>query len=182
VRRALPLLLQHLHARVLLDAPCGDFHWMDRVRLGVETYIGVDLLEGLILRNRERHAAPGREFLALDLLNDPLPTADVVLCRDCLVHLSHDDALRVLHNFVDSGSRYVLTTTFPGRGENRDVRTGEWRPLNLQVAPFSLPSPLAVINEKCTECSGYFKDKSLGLWRLADVRLAMLRTRETASA
>ncbi|MBP2302790.1 capsular polysaccharide synthesis protein [Azospirillum picis] len=176
VRRALPLLLQHLHARVLLDVPCGDFHWMDRVRLGIETYIGVDPLESLILRNRERHMAPDREFLALDLIGDPLPTADVVLCRDCLVHLSHDDALRVLRNIVDSRSRYVLITTFPDRRENRDVRTGTWRPLNLQAAPFSLPPPLAVINEKCTESCGCFVDKSLGLWRLADVGLALFQS------
>ena len=181
LRRRLPLLLQHLDARVLLDAPCGDFHWMAQVRLGVDGYIGVDLLEGLIRRNRERHSAPGRRFLALNLMEDPLPKADVVLCRDCLGHLAYEDIVRILSNFIASGSRYLLTTTFPSRRQNADIRTGQWRPLNLQAAPFSLPTPLHLINEKCSESSGAFKDKSLGLWRLADLSLDGLRRRGGAN-
>jgi hypothetical protein len=171
IRGQLPLLLEHLNASVLLDAPCGDFHWMAKVRLGVETYIGVDLLEDQIRRNSERHAAPGRSFLALNILEDRLPRADVVLCRDCLGHLPCDDIVRVLRNFVATGSRYLLTTTFPGRSSNTDIRSGQWRPLNLQIPPFSLPTPLQILNEKCSESAGAFKDKSLGLWRLADVPL-----------
>src|SRR5262249_38238518 len=38
IRQRLPLLLQELGTRVLLDAPCGDFHWLSKVRLGVDTY------------------------------------------------------------------------------------------------------------------------------------------------
>jgi len=171
LRRRLPLLLQSLDVSVLLDAPCGDFHWMAEVSLGVDAYIGIDLLENLIQRNREIYSAPGRYFLALNFLEDRLPKADIVLCRDCLGHFSCDDITRALRNFAASGSRYLLTTTFPARAKNADIRTGEWRPLNLQAAPFSLPPPLKMIDEKCTESGGAFEDKSLGLWRLADVPL-----------
>jgi hypothetical protein len=171
IRRRLPLLLQHLAVSVLLDAPCGDFHWMAEVSLGVDTYIGIDLLEDLIQRNREKYSAPDRHFLELNLLEDGLPKADLVLCRDCLGHLSYEEIWRALGNFVASGSRYLLTTTFPGRTKNADIRTGGWRPVNLQAVPFSLPTPLMIMDEKCTESGGAFKDKSLGLWRLADVRL-----------
>lgn len=174
IRRQLPLLLQSLDARVFLDAPCGDFHWMAKVCLGVESYIGVDLLEDQIRRNCERHMAPGRQFLARNILADPLPKADVVLCRDCLGHFSSSDIMRALRTFVASGSRYLLTTTFPGRSTNADIKTGQWRPLNLQARPFLLPAPLQIINEKCSESSGAFSDKSLGLWRLADLPLPEL--------
>jgi hypothetical protein len=170
IRQLLPLLLQELGTRVLLDAPCGDFHWLSKVRLGVDAYIGIDLLEELIRRNRETYGAPGRHFLALNFLGERVPSADVVLCRDCLGHLSYKDIVLALSNFAASGSRHLLTTTFPGRARNADICTGEWRPLNLQAAPFSLPPPLKLINEKCTEGGGAFKDKSLGLWRLADIQ------------
>jgi hypothetical protein len=155
----------------LLDAPCGDFNWMAAVKTGVADYTGIDLLETLIQRNRERHAAPGRQFLALNIVEDKLPQADVIFCRDFLGHMCTADIFRILRNFIASGSRYLLTTTFPGRPAAPDIANGEWRALNLQAAPFSLPPPLYVINEKCSECCGAFADKSLGLWRLNDVKL-----------
>src|SRR5205823_14103228 len=49
-------LLQRLDARKLLDAPCGDFNWMDRVADRVESYVGIDIVDALIARNAQLHA------------------------------------------------------------------------------------------------------------------------------
>jgi hypothetical protein len=46
-----------------------------------------------------------------DLTRDPLPKVDLVLCRDCLVHLSFDDIYESLDNLRRSGSMLLLTTT-----------------------------------------------------------------------
>ena len=86
------------------------------------------------------------------------------------MHLNFADVKKVLNNFKRSGSRYLLTTTFPGHNVNRDlVGKDIWRTLNLQVAPFNLPAPLRLINEMCSEGNGAYVDKSLGLWRLSDI-------------
>jgi SAM-dependent methyltransferase len=169
IRHEIPRLLRALGARSLLDAPCGDFHWMRHVDLGGLHYTGVDIVEALIADNRAHFAAAGREFLCRDLARDPLPAADVVLCRDCLVHLTFHEARRILLNFRHSGSRYLLATTFPDRSRNTDLVWREiWRPLNLERPPFNLPGPLRLINENCTEDGGAYADKCLGLWRLDD--------------
>ena len=97
--------------------------------------------------------------------------ADLILCRDCLGHLPLHDVFRALRQFQQSESRYLLTTTFPGKRTNRDLDAGEWQPLNLEAPPFSFPPTLRVINEKCSEGNGTFADKSLGLWRLSDLHL-----------
>jgi hypothetical protein len=169
LRRELPPLLRRLGARVLLDAPCGDFHWMKTVDLGGCAYIGIDLLPDVIRRNVQRYANPQRRFATGNLLDGPLPPADVVLCRDCLVHLPDADVVCALRQIVASGSAHLLATTFPGRPQQPDVRVGGWRPLNLQAPPFSLPPPLLIIDERCSEGGGAFRDKSLGLWRVADL-------------
>jgi hypothetical protein len=169
LRERLPQLLEDLGVRSLLDAPCGDFHWMSRVRLGLDDYVGVDLLPELVERNQRRHGRPRRRFACLDIRRDPLPEATAILSRDCLVHLPFEDAFRALRNFKRSQSRYLLATTFPGREENRDTSRGEWRPLNLERAPFHFPKPLRVVNERCSEAAGAYGDKSLAVWRLADV-------------
>lgn len=168
----LPLLLRRLGVRSVLDIPCGDFEWMKRVDLAGIEYIGADIVAPLIDANRRRHARDGVEFRVLDLTRDRLPAADLVLCRDCLVHLSFAQAQQALANISASGARYLLTTTFTGRFENADIPTGKWRALNLQRPPFNLPPPLELINEHCTEKDGRYADKSLGLWPVVALRQA----------
>lgn len=169
IRRRLPLLLADLQVESLLDLPCGDFNWMQHVRLGAIDYIGGDLLPHLVERNQRRFGAPRRRFFQLDLLDGPLPRADIVLCRDCLVHFSFADIARALQNIKRSGAAYLLTTTFTGRAANADIPSGEWRPLNLEQPPFSFPPPLRLIVERCTEAGGQYGDKSLACWRLSDL-------------
>ena len=171
IRRRLPLALQHLGVRALLDAPCGDFNWMKTLALDLEEYVGVDVVGEIVELNRARHGAPGRRFVQLDLTADPLPRADLILCRDCLGHFAYRDIVRALANFKRSGSRLLMTTTFPAARANIEIVTGDWRPLNLELPPFNLPSPLMVIDEQCTEAEGRYADKSLGVWRLQDLPL-----------
>ncbi|MHB1559265.1 MAG: class I SAM-dependent methyltransferase [Isosphaeraceae bacterium] len=176
--QALPSLLKKFGVATLLDIPCGDFHWMKDVDLGGGKYIGADLVSELIDRCRERYGSESRQFCTLDLTESPLPDGDMILCRDCLVHLSFRDAMRALDNICGSKLTYLLTTTFPRQGPNRDIVTGEWRPLNLELPPFRFPSPLALVNECDAAQNGVFSDKALGLWRVADVAAA-LRGRRT---
>jgi hypothetical protein len=169
VRAELPGLLREIETKSLLDAPCGDFNWMSKVHIGDIKYIGVDIVADLIEHNQEHFSSENRTFLHRNIATDPLPRADVILCRDCLVHLSFADISAVLHNFQASGSGYLLTTTFVNRHENLDIRTGEWRPLNLEVEPFNFSKPIRLINEYCADSHGQYKDKHLGLWKLADM-------------
>ena len=150
-----------------LVALLKHFNWAGPVADAVEQYIGLDVVSDLIVRNQHASAGLRRRFMRADLTADPLPQADVILCRDCLVHFSFQDIVRALHNFQHSGSRYVLTTTFIGRGANDDIATGAWRPLDLQAPPFALTLPLAVVDEKCMHTGGIYRDKRLALWTLA---------------
>jgi hypothetical protein len=188
LRAELPRLVAELGVRSFLDAPCGDYFWMSRVDLNVESYLGVDVVPEVVSRNRSRFAGPGRDFRVLDIVRDPIPQADLIFSRDCLVHLSDDNVHRALDNFRRSGATYLATTTFVGRTENaEDIIAGGWRPLNLSLPPFDLPQPFRLIDEQCTEVYRYneagvkvsgdeeayeerrFSDKAVGVWRLADV-------------
>jgi hypothetical protein len=169
VRARLPAALRELETRVLLDAPCGDFTWMEQVDLGEIAYIGGDIVPTIVAENRRRYSTADRNFVALDLTRDTLPDADVLLCRDCLVHLSYANIRAVLGNVARSRIRFVLMTSFPGRGDNRDIEDGDWRPLDFGAAPFDFPAPRLTIVEECQEENGAYADKSLVAWSVSDI-------------
>ncbi len=166
IRRTLPELVHQLSVKTFLDLPCGDFNWMSRVDLGVDQYIGGDIISEIINQNRSEFGDEMHHFQVLDITNDPLPDADLLLCRDCLVHLSNTDIHNALDNIRNCNITYLLTTTFTDCEENTNIVTGDWRIINLERPPFNLPEPMLMINEHCTEGNGTYSDKSLGLWKL----------------
>jgi hypothetical protein len=167
IREALPALVRAYGVTTILDAPCGDYYWMNTVDLKVQRYIGADIVPELIQANQSRYGSTNVSFVTRDITSEDLPQVDLILCRDCLVHLKLEHAIGAIENFRRSKSRYLLTTTYPGLLQrNADLFiTGDWRPLDLQLPPFSLPPPDQLLIEGCTEVSDY-KEKSLGLWRL----------------
>jgi hypothetical protein len=146
---------------------------MSRLQCEGLSYVGGDIVSAVVERNQRLFGGAGRAFVKLDLMRDPLPAADLLLCRDCLVHLSCTDIQTALRNVVRAPIRYLLTTTFPRCERNEDIVTGDWRLLNLQLPPFSFPPPERLIAEGCTEGDGRFGDKSLGLWRMSEIALAV---------
>jgi hypothetical protein len=168
IRETLLVLIRELGVRTMLDVPCGDFHWMQRVDLDVD-YIGADVVVDLIEANQANFGSDRRRFQVVNIADDDLPRVDLVFCRDLLVHFSFADALRAIANLKRSGSTWLLTTTFTDRSDHCDIATGQWRAINLQIPPFNFPAPLRMINENCTEFGTDWADKSLGLWRLADL-------------
>ena len=170
VLRELPRLCRELGVASMLDIPCGDFGWMRHVSLEGIRYVGGDIVAELIQQNIVRYRRPNIDFARLNIIVDRLPKADLIVCRDCLIHLSTKDVFGALQNICTSESRYLLTTTFPSRRANGDIATGQWRPINLQAPPFHFPQPLRLIDEEYEAEAGAYRDKSLGLWEVEQVR------------
>jgi hypothetical protein len=69
---------------------------------------------------------------------------------------------------LETGARYLLAGTFVGRTENPPIVLGDWRPLNMQLPPLSMPPPADWLVETVSE-PGY-EDKRLALWDLHALR------------
>ena len=174
IREKLPELFDRLEARKLLDAPCGDYNWLNTIQWHTPIeYVGGDIVDDLIARNQREFATDTRNFQTINIIRDPLPAADVWLCRDCLFHLSVDDIVGAIQNFLASDIRYLLTSTHHLCEENRDIATGDFRLLNLELPPYSFGSPM----ESMDDWIEGFPPRKLALWerstlaeRLADNR------------
>jgi hypothetical protein len=150
LRQHLPALLEQFNITSVLDAPCGDFNWM---RLVVEAtairYLGADVVADIVSSNR-RFESDRVAFVSLDITADALPKADLMICRDCLFHLSYAATRAFLENFVRADIPYLLTTTHknPKRFVNRDIATGGFRRMDLFSSPYNLdPEPLMRIDD-----------------------------------
>ena len=169
LRAELQQLFQELSIQSILDIPCGDFVWMNQMNLSGIQYTGADIVEALITENRQRYEAPNLWFECLDLTSSTLPKADLVICRDCLVHLSFNHIRAALKNIKNSGSTWLLCTSFVENQFNYNIADGLWRTLNMQKAPFQFPKPLRIIGDNHLLENSVFSDKTLCLWRLSDL-------------
>lgn len=167
--KEIPILLNKLNINTFLDIPCGDFNWAQHLNLGDCNYIGGDIVDDLIANNTNRFAKDKVTFKVINLVEDIIPEAELLMSRDCFVHLSYENIFKAVKNIKSSNCTYFLATTFTKRTINFNTVNGHWRTLNLEIEPFNFPKPLYLINENCTEKNGRYNDKSLGLWKIVDL-------------
>jgi hypothetical protein len=163
----LPKLFREFNIQSMLDIPCGDFYWMRKVDLSGVQYTGADIVEALVEQNNAKYKRENVSFKHLDLVSSPLPKVDLIFTRDCLVHLSEDLVKGAIENIKKSGSKYLLTTIFTNTRQNENIVTGNWRPLNLCIAPFNFPPPIKTIRDTALQPTEPFGDKVMALWEIA---------------
>lgn len=112
VRSELPKLIKKYAITSMLDVPCGDWYWMQHIDLTGVDYTGADIVDGLISADNNRFGGKQIKFVVLDMVQDDLPMVDLIFCRDCLIHLTLEDGRKAIQHFKDSGSKWLLTTTY----------------------------------------------------------------------
>ena len=172
IREKLPILFKEFSIGSIFDAPCGDFHWMQLVDLKGISYIGGEIVQPLVNLLNKKFSSRDLVFLQFDITQSVFPKSDLVLNRDCLFHLSYQDILLTLENFLESGSKYFLSTSYDDdkRFLNSDIRSGGFRPIDLFSQPFSFPRDfLFQISENG---EGTLPPRSLYLWDREQVTIA----------
>jgi len=147
LRNKLPQVFAALSINTVFDAPCGDFGWMRHVVEETDIdYIGGDIVLPLVNSLNTQFRSPNVLFMHIDLTQGTFPRADMMICRDCLYHLSYSDTRKVLENFIASEIPYLLTTTQAraSGSENKDIRTGDYRLIDLFAAPYGFPKDVAL--------------------------------------
>jgi hypothetical protein len=163
VRAALEAFIVEHGVTSILDVPCGDFNWMRHVAMNIP-YTGGDIVEAMILRNREMYGRKDRTFEVIDLTRTTLARCGLVFTRDCLNHLSIPDIRLAIGNIRASGAEFLAVTQFPQQTVNRAQETGFiYRELNFQLPPFNWPAPFAIFSERS------HPGKHIAFWKTASL-------------
>jgi SAM-dependent methyltransferase len=162
---AIQSVMAEIGANSLVDVGCGDWNWMRHQNIKVD-YTGVDIVPDVILQNQQ-YSRVNVRFEVLNAINEPPPPADMALAREVIFHLSFSDGKAMLRNLATS-TDYVCATTNADVLFNSDIRTGDFRSLNLMKHPFNLPRPIALIDDMAVS-HGRF----LAVWPKTSVLMAL---------
>jgi SAM-dependent methyltransferase len=162
----LPELLRISGIEHMVDIGCGNFSWLRRINISGVSYLGIDIVSAIVTSNRGAYSGPNVKFREMDLISSKLPLADLIFCRDVMVHFPDDLIVASIQNIKRSGSTYLLATTFPDIRETPSCNLGEWRPVNLCDSKFGLPEPSDLIEESRGDTYGR---KCMGLWYIGDL-------------
>ena len=119
-------LKSHEKPLVVCDLGCGDFNVGQHFTKYTKTYIGIDIVDALIERNKILFKEQGLNFYCLDATKDDLPVADCVIVRQVLQHLSNNEIETILKKL--SAYKYIILTEHVPVGEfvsNKDILTGQ---------------------------------------------------------
>jgi len=178
-------LIQAKKIKTVVDIPCGDLNWISPITYLFEDYKGCDIVPECISDNIKHY--PELDFRCLNIIQDTIPEADLLIVRDILGHLPLNDARKALKNILSSGCRILLSTTWAKQNynltwspclpgdvdrQNQDIDYGGWYPVNLMAAPFSLPMPDMLVAE--TALGPNYESgirKTLACWDLSQMKV-----------
>ena len=155
----------------MIDAGCGAAPWTpslsDKSRGFGAAYIGIDIVDAIVANNQGNDHVT---FRCLDITEEVLPQADLILCRNTLDFFSYRDILAAIEKFKQSQSIYLIVNTCPSIQKNQETSTGLHRKINLQSFPFFFQEPLSLVEDSSEEGS------YLGIWKLEEIDLSHFKS------
>jgi SAM-dependent methyltransferase len=143
--------VQMFEVQSILDAPCGSAKWVPQLLASMPnvSYTGVDISATAVRRaitnlqnvpNNVRIYKGNLVELTAEDTEWSSKSYDLVLCRDCLQHLSYSDILGVLKNLAQVDTQwYAFGSYMTHINENSNITTGNDNFLiNLMYQPFNM--------------------------------------------
>jgi hypothetical protein len=146
IRRQLSAL--GAHSLSVVDLGCGDFSVGRQFADECSHYLGIDIVEGLIRHNNETFGTDRISFRCLNIIEDPLPGADICFVRQVLQHLSNEQIRGILpklarYKWVFITEHHPSPAHLSQRNLNKphgsDIRLRHSSGVFLDHPPFNIP-------------------------------------------
>jgi hypothetical protein len=173
LRKELPNIINKYNIKSMIDCPCGDMNWMAKVDLSNIKYYGFDIVEKLIEENKEKlKLYTNMIFECKNIINSQLPSVDLIFCRDLIIHFPLKEIIKLLNNFVNSNSKYLLITQFDNCKSNDNIDFGQYASRNLTKKPFNFPEGILSINDKDWDWKNkeFSENARMTLYKLEDIK------------
>ena len=68
IRNEIPKIIKQFNITSILDAPCGDFNWVQHMQLEECNYIGLDIVQEMIHDNSKKFGNQKRKFICANIV------------------------------------------------------------------------------------------------------------------
>lgn len=145
--------IRQYNVKSIVDLGCGDWQFSQFLDFGSATYIGIDASKNVIKANQQSFSRSGVSFNNLPEDYKELPSSDLLICKDVLMHLSTEgvrNILSILPNFkyalitndipcVSAFGEFLLKLRHPFFPiNNKEIKTGDYRTLDPTQRPYNL--------------------------------------------
>jgi SAM-dependent methyltransferase len=121
----------------VVDAGCGDWAFSSKIDWHGARYTGIDISTDVIDAVRKKYGTSAVKF-AVGNITEPLPSADLLVCKDVLQHLPNALIQRFVENNLKPGKyKWAILTNDRGPA-NADITAGDYRTIDLSKPPFEV--------------------------------------------
>jgi len=118
VLKSLPYVFKSINAKKVNDAGCGDFAWVKHADLKGIDYMGYDVAEWA--------EQDEFKFKKLDVINQKMRKADLIICRDVFFHIPNNLIIKAIKNMKASKTPYLLcSSAYIAPYDHGDMTLGE---------------------------------------------------------
>ena len=136
-RAYLEAFIKSHEIKSIVDAGSGDWEFSSAVDWNHAHYLGVDISNTVVGAVKRKYESDLVKFQVGDV-TESLPRADLLICKDVLQHLSFAQVRKFIKNNLKKGKyKWAIITNDRG-AENRDIKAGDFRPINLSAPPFGV--------------------------------------------
>lgn len=157
------ILNENREIQNVVDIGCGDFNVGSKIAPLFSRYVGIDVVESLIERNKKNFQTKSISFECKDITTDNLPITDLICVRQVLQHLSNSDIHKFLNN-INGKCKFLLITETMHKSwrfrANKDIKTGPGVRYHLKsgvvldAPPFNLS-----YKQKSLVCEPFFRNE-----------------------
>jgi len=152
IREWIPFILRKYNFTSIVDLACGDFNWMREVDLSGHQYLGLDIVDEIVSNNIKKYKKDNVNFQVGNVIEDDIPFADVAMVVACFIHFPIAAIHDTIKNIRKSRIRYLLSSCYIPKYEknniNKEIRFGDFHPVNLSMLPFNLKEPVELLINK----------------------------------
>lgn len=139
-RAFLENFLEKYNIKSVVDVGCGDWQFSKSIDWTGIDYLGYDVVQSVIENNEKQYSNSNIHFIFENAITANLPSADLLICKDVLQHLSFEDVYRMILQFKKF--KYCLITNDVNSNSlttyNTQIASGGYRELDLTQPPFSI--------------------------------------------
>lgn len=139
-RGFLETFIRSNNIKTVVDIGCGDWQFTKYINFDGVNYLGLDVVDPVIMANQERYGGRNISFGRMPEQLSEAPQAQLLIIKDVLQHLTEQNIRSFIEIVLPKFQHCLLTNSYRRiqTPVNTPIRDGGFRCLDLSASPFNL--------------------------------------------